>query len=136
MKIGYMRESAAGPTLAEQQALLRGASVHDADTGEAVQLQPEAIQAMTFLDRGESGAKREQAARMRARKVALGATSGRPERLQGNTRTAAVAAWTDLAKTARAMAPARRAADPDGSCYLGSVRHSAFLNLRLNVSLS
>jgi DNA invertase Pin-like site-specific DNA recombinase len=160
VKIGYMRLCAAGPTLAEQEALLRqagivdfgrdapvyidkprrgpvattperdkmvrylragdvvviakasrlgttradrlqtmaaitkrGASIYDADTGEAVQLQPEAIQAMAFLDRGEGGAKREQAARMRARKVALGATGGRPERLQGNTKAAAAAAW-------------------------------------------
>ncbi|MCG7363512.1 hypothetical protein MHZ93_19825 [Roseomonas sp. ACRSG] len=59
---------------------------------------------MTFLDRGESGAKREQAARMRARKVALGATGGRPERLQGNTKAAAAAAWADLSKTVRDVA--------------------------------
>lgn len=168
VKIGYMRECAAGPTLTEQEALLRqagivdfsrhapvyvdkrrkgptattperdnmvrilrpgdvvviakasrlgttradrlqtlatitqrGASLYDADTGEAVQLQPEAIRAMAFLDRAESGLKREHAARMRQRKVALGATGGRPERLRGNTKAAA---WADLTKTARDVA--------------------------------
>jgi DNA invertase Pin-like site-specific DNA recombinase len=171
VKIGYMRQCAAGPTLAEQEALLRqagiedfarnapiyidkprrrpvattperdkmmrilrqgdvvvvakasrlgttrsdrlqalatitkrGASLYDADTGEAVQLQPEAIRAMAFLDRAESGLKREQAARMRQRKVALGATGGRPERLRGKTKAAAAAAWADITKTARDVA--------------------------------
>jgi len=171
MKIGYMRLCAAGPSLAEQEALLRqagivdfgrdapvytdkprrgpvattperdkmvrylrpgdvvviakasrlgttradrletlasitkrGASIYDADAGETVHLQPEAIRAMAFLDRAESGAKRESAARMRARQVALGATGGRPERLRGNTKTAAAAAWVDLTKTARDVA--------------------------------
>ncbi|MFC7557626.1 recombinase family protein [Pseudoroseomonas wenyumeiae] len=84
----------------------RGASLYDADTGEAVQLQPEAIRAMAFLDRAESGLKRELAARMRARKVALGATGGRPERLQGNTKAAGaiICAWADITKTARDVA--------------------------------
>ncbi|WP_158600857.1 recombinase family protein [Teichococcus wenyumeiae] len=82
----------------------RSASIYDADTGEGVQLQPEAIRAMAFLDRAESGSKREVAARMRARKVALGATGGRPERLQGKTKAAAAVAWADLTKTARDVA--------------------------------
>jgi DNA invertase Pin-like site-specific DNA recombinase len=171
MKIGYMRESATGPTLAEQQALLRlagivdfgrdapvyvdrrrkgpadstpergkmlrhlrpgdvvviakatrlgttradvlqamaaitarGARIHDAGAGEDVQLHPDAVRTIAFAERAESGAKRESAARMRARKVALGATGGRPERLRGNTKAAAAAAWADLTKTARDVA--------------------------------
>jgi DNA invertase Pin-like site-specific DNA recombinase len=171
MKIGYMRESAAGPTLAEQQALLRlagivdfgrdapvytdrrrkgpadatperakmlrhlrpgdvvviakatrlgttraavlramaditarGASVHDVEVGEDLRLHPDAVRAIAFADRAESGAKRESAARMRTRQVALGATGGRPERLRGNAKAAAAAAWADLTKTARDVA--------------------------------
>jgi DNA invertase Pin-like site-specific DNA recombinase len=171
MKIGYMRESAAGPSLAEQQALLRlagiedfsrhapvytdrrrkgptattperdamvrilrpgdvviiakatrlgtsradvlkamaaitarGAAIHDAEVGQDVQLHPDAVPAIAFADRAESGAKREQAARMHVRKVALGVTGGRPERLQGNTKAAAAAAWADLTKTVQQVA--------------------------------
>jgi DNA invertase Pin-like site-specific DNA recombinase len=170
VKIGYMRLCAAGPTLAEQQALLhqagivdfgrdapvyvdkprrgpvattperdkmvrhlrpgdmvviakasrlgtradvlqamaaiaaRGASVHDAEVGEDVRLHPDAVRAIAFADRAESGAKRESAARMRARKGALGATGGRPEWLRCNTKAAAAAAWADLSKSARQVA--------------------------------
>jgi hypothetical protein len=50
------------------------------------------------------GLKREQAARMRQRKAALGATGGQPERLQDDTKAAAAAAWADLTKTARDVA--------------------------------
>lgn len=171
MKIGYIRESASGPTLAEQQNALRsagivdfssgspvytdkrrkgpaaatverdkmlralrpgdvvmiakasrlgtsradvmavladitkrGATLHDIEAREDVQLHPDAMRAIAFADRADSGARREQLARMRSRKVALGAVGGRPEILKGKAKAAAAVAWADLTKTAAQVA--------------------------------
>jgi hypothetical protein len=74
----------------------RGASIYDADTGKGVQSSPKPSGPWLLSTAPRAG--RQHAG------VEGGTERDRPERLQGNTKSAAAAAWVDLTKAARDVA--------------------------------
>ena len=82
----------------------RGGAVYDVEAGKPIRWHPDALDAIEFVQRAETGQRREVTTKMRAKKVAIGALGGAPVKLEGEALAEAKRLWADPAFSAAQVA--------------------------------